>query len=393
MISKAPTKTKKTSVPSQVPESADRTEVPVKGQKAKKKKAPPLPFQNKKSSSLDQPTYFIEGSQRPDVSNRSGPAGMDYAELKFCRGGRDYETAAPPVASTNPVEREPPPAALPYDNKTKYAYSTILFDEEKRKNIIAAERLKKDRGPPPPPPGKYQGDGAKNVKKLRQYLSDSNAVSLQPKEQKFQGKARPISAGANRTPATALPVQNGPRSTFPDYEEIDLEEEEEEEFENVPRKSRSLEEEGPRGDPRAPNRSPPVRQAAVDTNDKLGRTSAGHAGGRQAGTSGYENVELDGDDRLGRATDRSDRDRMNQPLPPLPGEENHTAQQTPPQPTTRPSQLIPQKQPSPPTRNGGTHDYVNVQYSAATSTAPQPKPRYIQCMKNQKVYLHNQSQT
>ena len=322
--------------------------------RVKKKRSPPLPYQNKKlqsSSSLEHQSSFEEGSQ---VSAKPNKGGSSYVELRFSHGGGDYETATPSVACINPV-KEPP--AILHDPKTKYDYSTILFDETKRKNIIAAERLKKDRGPPPPIRGKYQGDISKHMKKLKHHISDSNPASLQqPREQKFQGKARPISAGASRTPATA---QNGVNQSYGDYEGVDFEGEEEE-FENVPRKQKSLDNDRPLRDTRVLGPSP-ARQLSGDyenVDEEIDdRSAAASVGG------GYKNVELDRDERLCRATDRSDHDKLN---PPLPAKQSQAAH------WQRPNQLPPMKQP----QSTGTvnHDYVNLQYPAVPP--PQPKPRY-----------------
>lgn len=368
MITKPPKKTKKTSIPGILPQTTDKTgniDQSANPPRFKKKKSPPMPFRNKKlqsNSSFEHQPSFEEGIPKPQVSAKpTNNSAGNYAQLNFFQGGGDYEMASPSVAHTNPVEEQPP---VLHDAKTKYGYSTILFDETKQKNIIVAERLKKDRGPPPPIPDKSQGDTSKAARKLKQYLSDSNTASLQPREQKFQGKARPISAGANRTPATAAIHQNGVnKSNGGDYEVMNFEDKEEEEFENVPRKQKSLDNDGLLRNTRALGRPPPRRLSGDYENidDQIDDRSAPLSAGGES--IGYENVEFDRDETMSR-------DKLNQPLPPLPAEQNQTAQR---KPATRPNQLPPPKQPQ---RNGGTanHDYVNLQYPGVPP--PQPKPRY-----------------
>ena len=320
-----------------------------------RKKSPPMPFQKRKSQEEGTEGGTKSRQQPPPPSGppppvASKPTGnMSYAELNFSPGGGGEFTddgkssvggsRMPPGSSGNNSlshSGEGDAGAIPHDPKTKYGYSTILFDEQKQKDIIAAERLKRERGAPPPIPDKYQGGGNK-AKKLRQYVSDSSttmASSLQPKEQRFQGKARPISAGTSRTPAAGRGIQNGVNSasnssSYGDYEVMDDEfYEEEEEFENVPRKPRSAD------------------GATTSTN------GTGRGGGyatppplpsRQI-ASGYEIVELEiNDDRGGRSIDR-----QNQPLPPLPSREQ----------SSRPQQLLARST----QQNGG---------------APQPKPRFV----------------
>ena len=321
-----------------------------------RKKSPPMPFQKRKSQEEGTTDGGMKSRQQPAPPSGPPPtvgakSNMSYAELRFSPGGggefTDDSTGDSRVptghgsSANNSLSRSREDdnsgvGAVPHDPKTKYGYSTILFDEAKQKDIIAAERLKKERGAPPPIPDKYHGGGNK-AKKLRQYVSDSSttmASSLQPKEQKFQGKARPISAGTSRTPASGLGVQNGMSSannssSYRDYEVMDDEfYEEEEEFENVPRKPRNAD------------------NATMDING-MGR-GGGYAPppplpSRQI-SSGYENVELEfNNERGGRAVDR-----QNQPLPPLPSREQ----------SSRPQQLLTKSG----LQNGG---------------APQPKPRLV----------------
>ena len=406
MISKPAKKTKKTSVPAVLPQSTDNRngniDQSVNPPRFKKKKSPPMPFQNKKlqsNSSVEHQASFEEATPKPQASakttnNSTGSyaelsffrrdddtemerqalfeddtpkpqasakttnnAAGSYAELSFLRKDGDIEMASPSVPRVNPVE-EPPPVL--HDAKTKYGYSTILFDETKQKNIIVAERLRKDRGPPPPIPGKYQGDTSKAMKKLKQYLSDSNTASSQSREQKFQGKARPISANANRTPATAAIHQNGVNHSHSGYKEVNFEVEEEV-FENVPRKQKSLDNDILLRDSRALGRLP-VRHLSGDyenVDEEIDNRSALVSAGGES--SRYGNVEFDRDETVCR-------DKLIQPLPPLPAEQNNR------QSATRPNQLPPPKQ-TQSTRNGGTvnHGYVNLQYP--TVPPPQPKPR------------------
>ena len=332
-----------------------------------RKKSPPLPFQKRKSQEGSFDEADSRSRQQPPPPSGPPPAvtaksagNMSYAELKFSPGaggeftddgGTRVQAAASSGgnSSSRSGHREGDAlgaGAIPHDPKTKYGYSTIFFDESKQKDIIAAEKLKKERGAPPPIPGKYQGGGNK-AKKLRQYMSDSSttvASSLQPKEQRFQGKARPISAGTSRTPATGRGAQNGVStannpSSSGDYEVMDDEffgeEEEEEEFENVPRKPKSTD------------------------SANTGSNGTGRGGSyvtppplpsRQVINSGYENVELEinNDRGQGRSTGGAV-DRQNQPLPPLPSRE---------QQSSRPQQLLMRSL----QQNGG---------------APQPKPRLV----------------
>ena len=309
---------------------------------------------------------------------------MSYAELRFYREGGDesqgstVQVSKPSIASNaHRSGGELPTTSIPHDPKTKYGYSTILFDESKQKDIIAAEKLKKERGAPPPIPNKYKG-GNDKAKKLRQYMSDTNALA--PKEQKFQGKARPISAGTNRTPATtALKVHNGVnKPSFGDYEELDFEDDEEE-FDNVPRKSRSDVEVAQ--DHRVLV-LPPDRQGSsgyekveLVSEDRSGRQSS-----RQPGASGYENVDLESNDKFGKVADKSD--RMHSPLPPLPTKEPPLLQAGGnPRPATRPAHLL-QQQP----RTGNGASPVNHGYPP-TSAPPQPKPRFVQVLKV--LFLHS----
>ena len=343
---------------------------------ARRKKSPPMPFQGKKSQDNlidgnvarnNQPAPPLSGPPPPPPPKPSG--NMSYAQLNFSLGGGgefvDDErlSSGPKASSGDPLphvrgggrkeEGGPAVTTIPYDPKTKFDYSTILFDESKRKDIIAAERLKKERGAPPPPvPNKYQGEG-KKVKKLRPYASDSNtAVCLstpQSKELKFQGKARPISAGANRTPAASgLGTRNGVNpvpnnSSNGDYEVIDSEfwdAEEGEEFENVPQK------------PRSANASSANGRVLVGSGYSMQPPPITD---RQASSSsGYENVALDMNEGNGQWG------RQNQPLPPLPSREQ----------SSRPQQLIKSVQ-----LNGGG--------------PPLPKPRLIVVVH---VYIHTHVQ-
>ena len=329
-----------------------------------RKKSPLLLFQKRKSQegSFDEADGGTSRSrQQPLPSTGPPPAvsaksagNMSYAELNFSPGAggefTDDGGSRMPAASSggNSLSRSghregdtSGAGAILHDPKTKYGYSTILFDEAKQKDIITAERLKKDRGAPPPIPGKYQGGGNK-AKKLRQYVSDSSttmASSLQPKEQRFQGKARPISAGTSRSPATGRGVQNGvsTASSYGDCEVMDDEFfEEEEEFENVPWKPKSAD-------------------SASSSSNGTGRggsyVTPPPLPSRQVINSGYENVELDNDRGQGRSMGGAV-DRQNQPLPPLPSRE---------QQSSRPQQLLMKSV----QQNGG---------------APQPKPRLVSCV-------------
>lgn len=339
MVSKTAKKSKKTNAPEQPTAVDPRTRNTEPGNRPRKKKSPPMPFQNKKSqqatSSSEHMLSFEESNRSQPVSVKVSNQNMSYAELRFSHGGSDdYETAtvSPATAGSSNLVRggeEPPPPQIPHDPKTKYGYSTIIFDEAKQKDVIAAEKLKKERGAPPPLPNKYKGDVTNlKAKKLRQYLSDSNTSSYS-KEPKYQGKARPISAGVKRTPATAALIgQNGVNSYSAgsgDYEEVCFEEDEEE-FENVPRK------------PRDEVDAPRDQRVLVLPSDKRG-------------SGGYENVDLEPRNKLDHVVpDRVD--RQNQPLPPLPS-------QKPPQlAATRPSHLYQQQQ-------------------TGNVTPPQPKPRFV----------------
>lgn len=344
MISKGPKKAKKTSAPETSQQMGEQKNSPVpNGRGAKprqKKKSPPLPFQKKKlqaGSSEERTSSVEENDQNPratgPVSVRPDHLGMGYAELRFSHEGGDYDTTPSSSASkaaggSNDNDED----VLPHDVKTKFGYSTILFDEAKQKDIIAAERLKKEKGPPPPVPDRYRGGGVDKAKKLRQYLSDTSANSLQPREHKYQGKARPISAGSKR-PVSA---HNGESSSKGDYEEVGFENDEEE-YDNVPRSN---------GD-----RLPLNRQVVGN----------------------YENVNSESNDR-GRTDGGAD--RANHPLPPLPNhhpthqQSNPTAHQRPQQVVIRPGQ---QQAGSVGAKN---HGYVNLNYPS-NSTPPQPKPRYI----------------
>ena len=332
-----------------------------------KKKSPPLPFQKKKSEERLVEESNGKSPPPPVVAKPTGNLG--YAELRFFLGGEtefinegkpSSDSKAPALSRGGSGEEEPP--VVPHDPKTKFGYSTILFDEAKQKDIIAAERLKKERSAPPPIPNKYQG-GGKKAKKLRQYVSDSStttASSLQPKEQKFQGKARPISAGTTRTPVAGLSAQNGVnpvKSSFADYEIMDDEfNEEEEEFENVPRKAQSsyIGDTNSRGGNFSPLPPPPNRQAS----------------------SGYKIVELENDDRGGGRLTPGGVDRQNQPLPPLPGREQNT------RPQQLPTRSVQQNGGA--GKRGGGGGYGN-NTAATTVQPPQPKPRFVVLC----VFLHS----
>ena len=343
-----------------------------------RKKSPPLPFQKGKS---------LEGSSSsgppppPHSTKPAGAGNMSYAQLNFSPGaGGEFvdddggsSNSRVPAAGSDPLSRSGvgelgdsassgAAAAIPHDPKTKFDYSTIMFDEAKQKDVIAAEKLKNKRGAPPPIPDKYQGGGNK-AKKLRQYMSDSNttmASSLQPssKEQRFQGRARPISAGTSRTPATAAlggagaggrsHAQNGVKtanssSSYGDYEIMDDEffNEEEEEFENVPRKSKFAD--GANIDRGGGSyvTPPPLPSRQI-----------------QASNSGYENVELEINSdhhHRGQGQGRGGVvDRQNQPLPPPPPPSREQQQHSP-----RPQQLLTKSL----QQNGGA--------------PPQPKPRLV----------------
>lgn len=355
-----------------------------------RKKSPPLPFQKRKSQegSFDERDVGVTTSRSrqqplpppsgpsygppPDPPPKSAGENMSYAQLNFSPGAGGEFTDDGGGASSSRVpagtggehgDGSSGAGVIPHDPKTKYGYSTILFDEAKQKDIIAAERLKKERGAPPPIPDKYQGGGNK-AKKLRQYVSDSSAMmasSLAPnsssKDQRFQGKARPISAGTSRTPAAShgargalngINSANNSSASYGDYEVIDdefcNEGEEEEEFENVPRKPKSANGAGKGGShvtpPPVPNRQP-------------------------ASNSGYEIVELDsnfndrGHGSQGRSTPGGGgggvMDRQNQPLPPVPPSRE---QQSSPNP--RPQHLLAKSL----QQNGG-------------GAPPQPKPRSV----------------
>lgn len=305
---------------------------------------------------------------------------MSYAELNFSPGAGGEFTddggagaRVPAVANSTGGEQGDGSSGagmIPHDPKTKYGYSTILFDEAKQKDIIAAERLKKERGAPPPIPDKYQGGGNK-AKKLRQYVSDSSAVmasSLAPnslsKDQRFQGKARPISAGTSRSPAAGhggrgaqngVNAANNSSASYGDYEVMDNEfyegGEEEEEFENVPRKPRSAD------------------GASTNSSNGAGRggsyvTPPPLPSRQPASNSGYEIVELEsnfndrGHGGQGRLTPGGGGglvDRQNQPLPPVPPSRE---QQSSPNP--RPQHLLTKSL----QQNGG-------------GAPPQPKPRSV----------------
>ena len=362
LVSKVPKKTKKTSAPAaplgpgdrnaERPKTPSHVPPPIT-----KKKSPPMPFQNKNKQQRQLSDERENGRNTPPtVSVKPDKNGMSYAELHFSPGdgggvgGGEYETTSilvsKPKASNSQCAEVSP--IVGHDPKTKYGYSTILFDTEKQKDILAAEKLKKERGAPPPVPGRYQGEALK-AKKLRQYLSDSctttASLPVNSKEQKFQGKARPISAGANRSPATtAASSQNGRGSASPYgvYEEYGFDEEEEE-FDNVPRKPKS--------------------NGEVSRNQRVADSDS-----RQK-PSGYENVDLD-NDRLSKV------DRQNQPLPPLPPSNHYQGGTTSPMPPSRspvaarPSHLYQQQ--SSRTGNGSA-----VQYPSPTAAPPQPKPRFV----------------
>ena len=149
------------------------------GQRSPKGQRSPIlpPKQKSLDTGLDQ-----QKIERADGSPKPHRRGGEYIQLQFQKEPK--EKPSPDLQLGRAANA---PTALPRDVKTKFAYSTIVFEKEPEKDLERAQDLKKKKAPPPLPP-KY--DSEPPHKGMKKFQSDSH---MAPQNHKGMPGSKPTS--------------------------------------------------------------------------------------------------------------------------------------------------------------------------------------------------------